>query len=543
MRRFITAIVVSVLGVVLSAQSGYALSSNPKMFISADNTFYIYAKGGETLSATFTRVAEEEVFGTVRGDVNVTVEGPSFTKQSCVLKAAVPVGQGCSFNNLAVPATGIWRITFTVPPTANSYPEVSPTVKWAKNFFKWSISVNKDGVEQKGRIWTEQYAIRQPAPANYAVDFDSYYISENGYIYHAKEKGYNGQISTLSADGIGIRSGKDCTSVYKSTEVSDKKYSPALGACGNGYKLFFEEPAGDLPDKAKRWDGKLDWVRPDIKKPQLSELHFEPDSAQDQQSGTISFFLYNFIGQYEIKIDIDNDGSFDGQSDVTIRAQMKNLSNGLQRIRFDGVDRQGQIIPRGQKIGIKVAITRVAEIHLVAADVEGRTGGLELTRMNGENAPVSDMCWNDTDLNPLTLDSLMPTDLDGRSCPGSTGGVHAWVYNDESWGNARYIDDWAFASVKLTGNDSIVYQQDDEEKAANEGSNALVVGAMLVGILVVVGLVVFVVIKIKKKKNNQIPPQGPPSPPAPPSLTITGQGDNPPGFNGPNGPPPPPPAQ
>lgn len=536
MRRFIVAIIISVLGVVVSAHSSYALSSNPKMFISADNTFYVYVKGGEKLSAAFTRVAEEEVFGTVRGDVTVAIEGPDFTKQTCVLKANIPVGQGCAFNNLDVPTTGIWRINFAVPSTANSYPEVSPSVKWGKNFFKWSITVNKDGAEQKGRIWTEQYAIRQPAPASYVVDFDSYYISENGYIYHASEKGYNGQISTLSADGIGIRSGRDCTSVYKSTEVSDKNYSPALGACGNGYKLFFEEPAGDLPSKAKRWDNKTDWVRPDIKKPQLSELHFEPDGSKDQQSGTISFFLYNFVGQYEIKIDIDNDGSFNGQSDVAIRAQMKNLSNGLQRIRFDGVDKQGQVIPRNQKIGVKVAITRVAEIHLVAADVEGRTGGLELVRMNGENAPVGDMCWNDTDLKPLALDSLMPPELDGRNCPDSTGGMHSWAYNDESWGNARYIDNWAYASVKLTGSDGIVYPQDEEEKATKGNNNTLVIAAIITGVLFVVGVIVFVIVTINKKNKNNNPPNLPPNPPIPPSITTTGQ-DNPPGFNGPSPPP------
>jgi hypothetical protein len=505
----------------------HALSSDPKMYISADNTFYAYVKGGETISAAFTRVNIEEPFDTVRGDVTVTLEGPGVPVQTCILKKDVPVGQGCQFAAQTAATSGIWRVQFMVPAGARTYQEVSPVVRWGKNLFGWSITVGGSGGEQHGRIWTERYAIRQPAPAQYITDILNYYISEDGYIYKAITKGYNGQISTLSADSIGIRKGDSCVSVYQSTDViNTDDYSPALGVCGNAYKLFFEEPSGTLPTKATRWDGTTDWIRPNISRPSISELHYETNKSKDQLSGTISFFLRDFIGQYQIKVDVDNDGSFDGQNDVTLNEQMKKLSNGLQRIHFDGVDKFGRIIPPTGTIGIKVVITKVAEIHLVAADVEGRVGGLELVRLSGDNAPTTRLCWNDTDLAPLADSTLMTKNLDGQDCPESTGGLHDWVYNDHSWGNARYIDDWIYASAKLTGNNQITFPDVAEATQQKKASMMWVyVVAGVVGLLVLVA-VVFVVLKKKGGKSRNLPPTPPSQPMGPNDVPPIGPGNN-----------------
>jgi hypothetical protein len=506
MQRIILGLLLVVLASI-SSHSVSALSSDSKIFISGDNTFYSYVKGGETLSAAFLRVNQDEPFDTVRGDVTVTIDGPGIEQQKCVIPKDVAIGQGCRFAPVAAPQTGIWRVQFAVPADARTYQEVSPAVKWAKNLFSWDITVKNSADEQHGRTWTERYAIRQPSAASYTDDLTNYYISEDGYIYRAISKGYNGQISTLSADSVGVRTGDKCVSAYRSTEVGDTKYSPALGECGSGYKLFFEEPAGDLPTKATKWDKTTDWVRPNISRPSLGELHFTSDGSSDQQSGTISFFLRNFIGQYQIKIDVDNDGSFDGQDDVTLNQQMKKVSEGLQQVRFSGVDKTGQIIPTTQKIGIEVEITKVAEIHLVAADVEGRTGGIELTRLSGDNAPTTGICWNDTEL-PSIAETLMTKELDGRDCPTSVGGVHAWAYSDSSWGNARYIDDWVYASAKLTGNNQIVYPDAAVEQAVAKKNN--MTWAIIALVVAVVSIVGIIVIMIRRKRSHrQEPPTQP----------------------------------
>lgn len=518
MRRRSIGLIVGVLGLAFSfAFPVGAISSDSKQFISADNTFYAYAKAGETVSASFNRVDQSEPFDTPREDITITVDGPGVPQQKCIAAKNVAIGQGCQFAATTAVKSGIWRIQFAIPATAKTYYEVSPNVRWGKNLFNWNVTVKNSDGEQHGRVWTERYAIRQPADKSFIDDFVSYYISEDGYIYKATNHGYNGQISILSADSVGIRSGKDCESAYQSTDVGNAKYSPALGSCGNSYKLFFEEPAGNLPVKSIRWDDESDWVRPNISRPSVSELHFTSDKSVDQQSGMVSFFLHNFIGQYAVKIDVDNDGSFDGQNDVTLNQQMKKLSNGLQQVRFQGVDKGGQIISPSQPIGIKVAITKVAEIHFVAVDVEGRTGGIELVRLNGDNAPTTRICWNDTSLSSLDDESLMTDMLNGKDCPDSVGGVHGWAYGDTSWGNARYIDDWIYASAKLTGNNSIVYPELTETTAEKEGRNTMLIAGMIVGIVVVVGIVIAVLIR-----RNRKPPQSP-QPPIPPLQPQTNQ--------------------
>jgi hypothetical protein len=526
MKRMGLVIALAFVAVVGGGSTTQALSNDPKMFISADNTFYAYVKGGEKISASFDRVNQHEPFDTVRGDVTVTLDGPQFTQQTCVLKKDVAFGQGCSFAPVTATKTGIWRINFVVPEGSKTYPEVSPVVRWAKNWFNWNITVSGSDGEKQGRIWTERYAIRQPAPVEFSTDITNYYISEDGYIYRAVTKGYNGQISTLSADSIGIRKGTECTSAYQSADVNNaNKLAPALGACGNAYKLFFEEPAGDLPTKARNWENKEEWVRPNINRPTISELHFESDKSQDQQSGTISFYLKNFIGQYQIKIDVDNNGDFDGQNDVVLNQQMKKLTTAIQRVKFQGVDRRGQIIMPSQKIGIKVNITKVAEIHLVAADVEGRSGGLELVRLNGDNAPTNRICWNDTEIAELTED-LTPDTLDGRSCQVSEGGLHEWVYGDGSWGNARYIDDWVYASAKLVGDNMITFPDTTEEEAAATRQNWILIGSVIGGIIIA-GVIAFVLVSRRKKKQASQFPQAPGQPVAPNSTDTTNSGQPP----------------
>lgn len=503
--------------------STHALSSDPKQFISADNTFYAYVKGGETISAAFIRVDQDEPFDTVRGDVTVTLDGPDFATKTCVIAKDVAIGKGCQFAPQTATKSGIWRMQFAVPATARSYREVAPDVRWAKNLFSWNITINGDGGNQVGRVWTERYAIRQPVARSYLDDFTTHYISEDGYVYRAINRGYNGQISTLSADSIGIRKGTDCVSAYQSAEVGNATLSPALGSCGNAYKLFFEEPSGDLPLKATKWDGTTDWVRPNINQPSIAELHFTSDKSTDQLSGTISFFLRNFIGQYKIKIDVDNDGSFEGQSDVVLNEQMKRLSNGLQQVRFAGVDKDGQVISISQKIGIKVEITKVAEIHLVATDVEGRTGGLEVMRLNGDNAPTTKICWNDTELPSLTDVTLVTSKIDGRDCPDSIGGVHEWAYADASWGNARYIDDWTYASAKLIGTNQIVYPENASATVSASQRNWLALGLIVVVVVIVVAAVVVFVV-LRRKKQQQVQQQVlPPSPMPTGDTTNSGQ--------------------
>lgn len=494
-----------VLSVGLSHAAG-AVASDSKMFISADNTFYAYVRGGETISASFTKSPQIEPGGLTKHDIVVTLEGPGLTAQSCTISKDVAVGKGCGFTDVLAPETGIYRVAFALPNGAKPYPEVSPLVKWGGNLFSWNMAVKDGATEKQGRVWSELYAVRQPVPESFLANVTYHYVSEDGYAYKAAYKGYNGQISTFSADAIGIRSEDKCESAYRSVSVDDAKFSPSFGDCGGSYKLFFEAPAGDLPQAAKKWDGKgTTWVMPSVAAPKVSGLKFESDKTGDAQSGKISFKLNNFVGQYSVEIDTTGDGAFSSKEDVKIKRNQKKIDGSTQTVMFDGVDAKGQVVPASQPITIRINVEKVAEIHLVNADVEGRTGGLELVRVNGNNAPSTRMCWNDTELTALSNTTLQTPKLDGRDCPESTADkLHGWAYATGSWGDGRYVDDWAYAAVEVEGASTIQYPESTEPVVSAVTKNNQIAVAVGAAVLFVIFLVLTIVLVLKRRKHAKL---------------------------------------
>ncbi len=500
----VAALLVMTIAALLSAKSVGAIASNPKMLISADNTFYMYVKGGEKLSVAFNKSPEIEPGGQPRHDIAVSIDGPGLATEICTIPKDVAIGKGCEFKDVVAPQTGVYRVVFKLPDAAEPYKEVSPTVKWGGNLFSWSIAVRDGATEKQGRVWSELYAVRQSAPESFLTDLTYYYVSENGYVYRAGYKGYNGQISTFSADAVGIRKGSECVSAYKSIEVNNTEYSPSFGACGGSYKLFFEQPAGDLPLKAVKSDGKAsEWILPTVASANISGLQFISDKTGDAQSGKIRFKLENFVGQYTVDIDTSGDGGFSSKEDVKIKRTMKKMTSDVQEVVFSGVDAKGQVVPSSQPIRIRINVEKVAEIHLVNADVEGRTGGLELVRLSGENAPASRMCWNDTDVSTLANISLQTKDLDGRACPDSTTSkLHGWPYATGSWGDNRYIDDWAYASASIEGVPMITYPEENDDVTGVASDKTMRQSVIVVGAVLLLFVVVFIMIVIVRHRRH-----------------------------------------
>lgn len=540
MKRFVFLIGLAIVAIGLGdVQTVGALTSNPKTYITGDNVFYAYVIAGEKVSVDFTKVDQIEPTSIVKEPVTVTVDAPGMESKTCSMPAAIANGAGCKFADLTAVKTGIWRISFHLPKEAHVHADVASSVHWGANHFSWAIGIKDSIGEKKGRVWSELYAIRQPAPSSFLADLTFYYLSENGYLYRAIYRGYNGQLSTLSADAFGIVRKGTCTAAYESIQVSNTDMVPSFGSCGGSYKLFFEQPSDDLPEEATQWDDKTGWVRPKIDRPVVEGLKFTPDQSLDVQSGAISYTLKNFIGQYEIKIDTNADGNYDSQDDVTLKRQIKNLKEaGEQKVVFNGLDGGGVKISRTQRVKIKINISKTAEIHLVGADIEGRQGGIELTRLSGDNAPNSQVCWNDTELMPATDGLNSKLVLDGRNCPESTGGVHVWKYSDSdggTWGNARYIDDWAYASARVQGMAEITYptEQQESDAAAMRSINI----GMIIGGALLVGAAVSGVVVWRKRKKRQAALRAFEQPPLP---TVPQTQNTPPHYPGDDTPPRPP---
>jgi hypothetical protein len=255
-----------------------------------------------------------------------------------------------------------------------------------------------------------------------------------------------------------------CVSAYESMDVTgpyndgDRLWRPPAGRCGDPYKIFFEEPATDLPATAARWDGTTSWVAPPPAVPDITNLRFAPNS-DSIHSGSFTFDVTNFTGQMRIEIDANGDGDYTDPEDVALPVAAK---PGPVSVAFDGKDASGAAIPIARAIKAKAAILQTGEIHFAQLDVELRQA-MTVVALNGPNKDSATLYWNDTTLlaetpkqpNGQTYKRDCVTSiLDGRAGVDSKDGVHGWSCSNNpnsglagSWGDQRVIDDWAYGSA------------------------------------------------------------------------------------------------
>lgn len=392
-------------------------------------TYYAYVATDETLYVNF-------------GRPNVTVKDPEGTVvYSC---AATP----CAFQGGAA-VDGVWVV------------ETAPNAQDNTSLVRVEARDGADAVIP-GRVWAESIAI---ANTGFSVrNFTVYYVSEFGVQYRAVFSGHNGWSFRISASNRGVMfNDGSCLPAYRSVPMAGdaEAENPPLdamsgndytldGGCASlglvKYRLFYNEPpAVDLPASAEYWgDGRTaqKWVLPTYQSPVISDLAFtRPGSGI---GGTVTGELTGQPGVLRTILDFDGDGIVDSEDRVWESA----ASLGTFTFAWDGLDGLGEEVPRTQGFTLTVELTGEAEIHFVDQDVEGRTGGIEVTRLNGPNAPDTRISWNDS-LLPAPRATVTPA-LTG-ALVDSTGGVHGWPFNGNGWGNARVIDDWMFIYPSANG--------------------------------------------------------------------------------------------
>ncbi len=138
-----------------------------------------------------------------------------------------------------------------------------------------------------------------------------------------------------------------------------------------------------------------------------------PDGVLAQNFGAFIDYETNIAGTATLTVDINNDGIFGNESDRII---YKRAKVGSGTIFWDGKDNSGNILPLGlnQTLDITLEIAG-GELHLMMTDIENVEGGVNFTRINGENAPVSTYLYNHENIggpisgnNPLNPE---PTEL------------------------------------------------------------------------------------------------------------------------------------
>src|SRR5690606_36424332 len=118
---------------------------------------------------------------------------------------------------------------------------------------------------------------------------------DSGYRYKLDLYGYTGINSTIAANALGITTAEDCAPIYRSLEGSGLSVPSGYRIdCGQPSRLFFEEPASDLPASAEI-NGVERWIAPDellIDELTSGTIDFTPDTnAMAPGAGTFTTYV------------------------------------------------------------------------------------------------------------------------------------------------------------------------------------------------------------------------------------------------------------
>jgi uncharacterized repeat protein (TIGR01451 family) len=390
-----------------TAQSAHAVGNAPETQARANNTVFAYVAVGESVSTAGNIGDVTEPDGTTHSGPGTY--GPADT-------------------------AGVWTI---------SLPSLGANVG-----YDWDVTVTDSaGATVSGRVWADSYNIIQGGGA--LADLQYWVVNDTGYIYNVQLNGYNGINSVIQANSVGWP-GDDCAPTYASYEYDPNGVGsgfPTLPDCGETYRVFLEEPSADLPATATSAGGPLNVLPPVLEASDLAvtDLAFQPDSV-GSSAGTFTYSINpQFQGSYQLQIDVDGDGDYTGAQDVAVRLGAD--GSGQYSYQFDGNDATGQAIADCTQMHARIYFDKLGEIHVLQSDVEGRAGGISISRLNGAGAPDPTIYWDDTDM-PSQRSTQTPQ-LDGTAGVDSTGGVHGWAYSVAGWGNGRIIDDWAYLPADL----------------------------------------------------------------------------------------------
>jgi len=415
----------------------------------APGTYHAYVADGEHLDVSFTPAADSR-------DQHIVVTDPSGVVQyDCTATPAVP----CVSPDLTGPA-GAWKIENT-------------PVDAAQGSTNWRIEVSNGTTVQTGRVWTDRATITQFGGANGLQDLTFYLVNDAGYQYTVDLRQYNGILSAISANSLGVTDA-DCVPTYHSSEadrITGFPVAPNRQDCEPQYRVFFDQPSAALPATAPSSDGRLNVLPAPLATSDLDvdDLAFTP-SSPNSASGTFNYSINpRFSGAYELQVDTNGNGTYDDPEDrsITLGAD----GSGQYSYDFDGLDGQGNPIADCTLMNARIFFNKLGEMHVLQSDVEGRTGGITVTRTNGPGAPDPTIYWDDTNLANDRTNTTPVTD--GTAGVDSTAGVHGWDFSNNSWGNNRVIDDWTYVPVNVgTGEISVgglcytVAKAADKETAA-----------------------------------------------------------------------------
>ena len=446
-------------------------------YISSGNgetVMYVYANAGERIVYNFTKTN-----GATAGAPTWTVRlySPAALVSTCsTLTGASAAGTQCASGaaGYVAPISGIYTFRLSLSAVAEI------------NQLQWDIVVKNSAntATLPGRVYQEIIKLSQPT-SNFTTppNITLYAVSEFGYKYTVAFQGYHGAQSTIVLDKFGVRSSSSCTSLYRSRQYGDVTSLPPAGfpgpsaaydntsgtitnyaACGDAYKIFYKQIDNSIPATAPIFNfntnsQETEWLNPAAVNPSIGTLTFNKSASGNPLNGIFTFNVTDYAGNATFQVDANGDGDYVDAVDVS---QPISVTTGSNTVSFTGTDGTGNSINCASgALKARILIDKAGEIHLTLADVEQLQGGLQLTRTTGPGAPNSVVYWDDRALVNTGKCSITPV-KDGRAGVNSAvTPVHNWVRcaagaAGDTWGNTRFIDNWAFAATNITSEVSLV---------------------------------------------------------------------------------------
>lgn len=154
-------------------------------------------------------------------------------------------------------------------------------------------------------------------------------------------------------------------------------------------------------------------------------------------------------GEFNILIDLNNNGTFDAGTDVRLTQNVQGGSSGT--VVWDGLGGNGQRVASGTTVQFNFTNLGVA-VHFPLFDAEGNPDGFRVRNVRPSNGANYDLLyWDDTNLSATAFPTR--TQLNGVD---STPGVHAWGATTDD-GNGILVNTWTYGFASLQGARSFVY--------------------------------------------------------------------------------------
>lgn len=245
------------------------------------------------------------------------------------------------------------------------------------------------------------------------------------------------------------------------------------GLAGYVYDVIANDTGLDAPYSRS---SRTRWLTPAPKNTPLYEIYLTPPAAQNpavrpqvaftgsggngitlQGLGGTFRFRSNLAGSYQLVVDVNRDGLFDGSTGSADAILAGRSVVGVNDSLWNGKDVTGQVVPAG--VYSARLFLRVGEFHFVAYDDENNYPGLAIRRVDASTLASNPalMYWDDRQV---------PVPDGSRRSGGGTpallttlpAGVmsnvtrHAWgnTWVSNSFGNEAYVDTWVIGDEDST---------------------------------------------------------------------------------------------